>query len=43
MMSFDDLEDWGYRDAYDSDLSPHEAALEMLADNGWWNEELEAL
>lgn len=34
-LSFDDLEDWGYRDAYDAGQSPKEAALEMLEDNGY--------
>ncbi len=35
MMSYDDLEDWDYWSAYDSDYSPRDAALEMLADAGW--------
>ena len=35
MLSFDDLEDWCYRDAYDGGMSPKDAALEMLEDNGY--------
>lgn len=35
LMRYDDLEDWGYRDAYDAGQSPVEAALEMLEDAGW--------
>ena len=35
MLSFDDLEDWCYRDAYDGWMSPRDAALEMLEDNGF--------
>ena len=35
LVSFDDLEDWDYWSAYDAGQSPQEAALEMLADNGW--------
>lgn len=34
-LSFDDLEDWMYWDAYEGDMSPKEAATQMLADNGW--------
>lgn len=34
-LSYDDLEDWNYRDAYDADLTPYEAAVDMLVDNGW--------
>lgn len=34
-MSYRDMEDWGYRDAYDGDLTPAEAAVEMLEDNGY--------
>lgn len=36
-LSFDDLEDWGYWDAYDSEMSPREAAIAMLDDNGYAN------
>lgn len=35
MLSFDDLEDWCYRDAYDGGTLPKDAALEMLEDNGY--------
>jgi hypothetical protein len=35
MVSFDDLEDWDYWSAYDSDMSPKDAAIEMLTDAGW--------
>ncbi len=35
LLGIDDLEDWGYRDAYDAGESPAEAAVEMLNDNGW--------
>lgn len=35
LISFDDLEDWDYWSAYDSGMSPKDAALEMLADAGW--------
>ena len=38
MLSFDDLEDWCYRDAYDGGMSPKDAALEMLEDNGFEDE-----
>lgn len=30
-----DLEDWRYRDAYDDDMSPKEAAIELLEDLGY--------
>lgn len=32
-LGFMDLEDWLYRDAYDADMAPREAALQMLADS----------
>jgi hypothetical protein len=35
LISYDDLEDWGYWDAYDAGMSPVDAAVEMLADAGW--------
>jgi hypothetical protein len=35
LVSFDDLEDWDYWSAYDAGQMPKDAALEMLADNGW--------
>lgn len=35
MLSFDDLEDWCYRDAYDDGMPPKDAALEMLDANGY--------
>lgn len=35
LLSYDDLEDWGYWSAYDAGMSPKDAALEMLEDNGW--------
>jgi len=35
LVSYDDLEDWGYWDAYEAGMSPREAAIEMLQDNGW--------
>lgn len=34
-VRYDDLEDWRYHDAYDDGMTPVEAALEMLEDNGW--------
>lgn len=42
-VRYDDLEDWGYRDAYDSGMSPKEAAVEMLAAAGWDFENVEYL
>ena len=40
MMSYDDLEDWDYRMAYDAGMSPREAATDMLEDLGYtgWGE-----
>jgi hypothetical protein len=35
LVSFDDLEDWDYWSNYDAGMSPRDAAIEMLADNGW--------
>jgi hypothetical protein len=35
LVSFDDLEDWDYWSSYDAGESPKDAALEMLAANGW--------
>lgn len=35
LVDFDDLEDWGYHDAYDADMTPKEAAIEMLEDTGY--------
>lgn len=32
-LRYDDLEDWGYRDAYDEGMTPVEAATEMLLDS----------
>lgn len=39
-MSYDDLEDWDYWMAYDSGMSPREAAKDMLEDLGYdgWGE-----
>lgn len=34
-VSYDDLEDWNYRDYYESGVPPTEAAIEMLEDQGW--------
>ena len=34
-VSFMDFEDWDYASAYESDMSPRDAAVEMLEDNGW--------
>ena len=31
----DDLEDWGYRDGYDANMKPTEAAAEALSNAGW--------
>jgi hypothetical protein len=31
----DDLPDWGYRDAYDDEVTPSEAAQEILEENGF--------
>jgi hypothetical protein len=35
LVSFDDLEDWDYWSNYDAGMMPVDAALQMLADNGW--------
>lgn len=35
LVSYDDLEDWDYASAYEGGVTPVEAALEMLEDNGW--------
>jgi hypothetical protein len=35
LISYDDLEDWPYWDAYEAGMSPRDAALQMLADAGW--------
>lgn len=35
MVSYQDLEDWDFWSAYDSGMSPAEAAEEMLEDAGW--------
>lgn len=35
LVRYDDLEDWGYWDAYDAGMSPRDAAIEMLEDAGW--------
>jgi hypothetical protein len=35
LVSFDDLEDWDYWSAYDAGMSPKDAAIQMLIDNGW--------
>lgn len=43
LVHFDDLEDWGYRDAYDADMHPKDAALGMLEDNGYGDAYDEAL
>lgn len=42
-LSFDDLEDWDYWSAYDSDMSPKQAAVQMLEDNGYSDAYDEAL
>jgi hypothetical protein len=34
-LSADDLEDWGYRDAYDDGMSPKRAAIHALANSGF--------
>ena len=34
-VSYDDLEDWDYWSAYESDMSPRDTAIQMLQDNGW--------
>lgn len=34
-LSYQDLEDWDYWAAYDADMTPSEAARQMLGDNGW--------
>lgn len=34
-MSYRDLEDWMYYDAYDSGMSPKEACMDMLEYNGY--------
>ncbi len=30
-----DLSDWTYRDAFDDEMPPEEAAEEALVENGW--------
>ena len=35
LLSYDDLEDWDYWSAYDGDMTPKEAALQMLDDAGY--------
>ena len=34
-LQFDDLEDWDFWAAYDGDLTPKEAAEDMMADLGY--------
>lgn len=43
IMAFDDLEDWDYWSAYEGGMSPKDAAIEMLDDNGWGDTYDEAL
>lgn len=43
LIGYRDLEDWDYWSNYDAGMSPQDAALEMLADNGWSNALDEAL
>jgi hypothetical protein len=43
MVSYDDLEDWDYWDAYEAGMSPRDAAVEMLADAGWGHYDAEAM
>lgn len=43
ILSFDDLEDWDYWSAYEGGMSPVDAALEMLDDNGYADAYDEAL
>ncbi len=38
-IGISDLADWGYRDAFDDEMPPEEAAAEVLAANGWVGEE----
>jgi hypothetical protein len=35
LVGYRDLEDWDYWSNYDAGMNPHEAAVEMLTDNGW--------
>jgi hypothetical protein len=35
LVSFDDLEDWDYWSSYEAGQFPRDAAVQMLADNGW--------
>lgn len=42
-LGYRDLEDWAYRDAYDEGMTPKQAAVEMLADNGYDFENVEYL
>ncbi len=35
LVRYDDFEDWMYRDAYNTGMTPKEAALEMFEDNGY--------
>ena len=34
-INSNDLADWGYWDAFDDEMSPEEAAQEVLVENGW--------
>lgn len=36
-VSYDDLEDWDYRGAYEGDMNPEDAANDMLEDAGFFN------
>ena len=38
-IGISDLADWGYRDAFDDEMPPEEAAAEVLKANGWVGEE----
>ena len=35
LISYDDLEDWDYWYAYDAGMTPRDAAVQMLEDNGY--------
>lgn len=43
LMSAYDLEDWNYRDAYDDDMTPRDAAIAMLDANGYGDAYLQVL
>ena len=41
MVSYQDLEDWNFADAYEAGMSPVDAAEQLLVDAGWANGSME--